>query len=340
MNKDNEILSDPTEVIAPGEDGGTLVLPGENSPKAETSENPEDPEDSETAGSPAADQTGEETSSDYDYDFSDPAKEKPLRPDYVGMTVRSGLLPLECRYSQINSCFRRLPMAYRSYTYINSVTEGIIPPEKYAYAADTGESGMKLARWNICAAIKAVRAFEAAGRHIEFVTARCPAKLAFEDDLYTYVKNILDENDFHSPEKLCLEFPQTVLYQNEDKVRLSLLNMKLLKVRTMMSGAGSKDCPVTAILNLPFDYVLLSPMITMLSDSRARGKAINALIGFYRSLSINVICDGVSNDQQISNLNRADCVGYIPSSGYEGVLTHGRLRMTLKDAVSQKEEDI
>ena len=272
----------------------------------------------------------------------DPAAEaakEPEKPDYVAMTAASGVAPLEMRFSQINSCYRRLPIAYRSYTYINSVLEGVLPPEKYAFAADETERGIRLAKWNIREAIRAIRRFEEAGRNIEFVSVRCPARLALEQDLFAWMQQVLKDNAFDQPEKLCLEFPQSLLYEDAERVRASILSMKLLKVRTMMSGCGEKDCPVTLLMNLPLDYVVLAPWITVRTDSREQGAAVTALLSFLRAIPIDVIADGAASDEQIRMLSRADCWGYIPSSGYTGTVQHGRLRMTLEDALAQKEEE-
>ena len=272
----------------------------------------------------------------------DPAAEaakEPEKPDYVAMTAASGVAPLEMRFSQINSCYRRLPIAYRSYTYINSVLEGVLPPEKYAFAADETERGIRLAKWNIREALRAIRRFEEAGRNIEFVSVRCPARLALEQDLFAWMQQVLKDNAFDQPEKLCLEFPQSLLYEDAERVRASILSMKLLKVRTMMSGCGEKDCPVTLLMNLPLDYVVLAPWITVRTDSREQGAAVTALLSFLRAIPIDVIADGAASDEQIRMLSRADCWGYIPSSGYTGTVQHGRLRMTLEDALAQKEEE-
>lgn len=264
----------------------------------------------------------------------------PAGPDYVAMTLSAGIAPLEMRFAQINSCYRRLPIAYRSFTYINSVLEGVIPPEKYSYAAEAGEEGERLARWSITKAIEAVRALEAAGRHVEFVTARCPVSLTREFDLYAWMKQLLASKRFDAPSKLCLEFPRSILYEDPERTRLALLSLKLLKVRTLMAGCGERDCPDTALLELPFDMVMLSPRMSALADNRDKSQVFNAYVGYLRSLPVEVIGDGLYNDGQISAHSRADCFGYTPSAGYAGAVEHGRLRMTLEEAVSQKEDDV
>ena len=334
-----ESTSGQTDFYGDGKEDALTEENAHSESDAKDSPNASEDNISGTEDVPSAAEESPSDAEDGQSEVPEPVTIEKVNQYYVDMSVKSGVAPLEVRFSQINSCYRRLPMAYRSYIYINSVTEGVLSPERYAYAAETSDNWENLATWSIKAAIRNYRKFTAAGRHVEFITARVPAKLALSEDLYTFMKTLLEEEGFDAPEKLCLEFPRTVLYEDEEKVRSAMLDMKLLRVRTMMSGCGEKDCPVTSLINVPVDFVILAPWLTVQIDSRSHGKQISALIGFLRSLSIEVIADGVLADPQISLLNRADCMGYIPSSGYEGPVMHGRLRMTLKEALAQKEDD-
>lgn len=264
---------------------------------------------------------------------------EPKKPDYLEMTIQSCVLPLEMRYSQINGCYKKVPRAYRGSTFINSIIEGVIPPERYAYAADETDRGVRLSKWNICEAIKSVKKFEEAGRHVEFVSARVSPRLVNEVDFYGYIKAILEENDFKTPEKLCLEFPRSIFYEDPEKARMGMLSMKLLKVKTLVTGVGETDSPVTPLLNLPFDYVLLAPWLVSLTTDRSKQNAMEAFITFLRGLGCEVIAEGVKNDDQIKALSRSDCYGYIPSVSYKGEVEHGRIRMPLDEALLQEEEE-
>ena len=261
------------------------------------------------------------------------------KPDYLELTIQSCVQPIEMRFSQINGCYNKRPVAYRSFTYINSVIEGIIPPERYSYAADETERGVRLSRWTVGEAIKAVKKLEEAGRHFDFVTARISPRLVNEVDFYGYIKGLLDENGLDKPDKLCLEFPRTVLYENEEKVRMAVLSMKLLKVRTLLSGVGEKDCPLTPLFNIPFDFLLLAPWLMPFTVDRNKHVAVESLITFLREIGCKLIADGAKSDDQITALSRTDCYGYIPSPAYSGEVEHGRLRMPLDEAVLQQEEE-
>jgi EAL domain-containing protein (putative c-di-GMP-specific phosphodiesterase class I) len=266
-------------------------------------------------------------------------EQKTVLDKYLEMTVNSCVLPLEMRFSQINGCYRKAPIAYRTFTYINSVLEGTIPPEKYAYAADETDRGIRLTKWNIKEAIKAIGELKYFERKTEFVSCRVSPQIVRQVDFYSFVKDIFDECQFTDCEKLCLEFPKTVLYEDPEQTKMALLSLKLLKVKSMMAGCGDKDNPISPLFDLPFDYVIVSPNLIATLDKRDKQPIMEAFINFLKSTGIDVIADGVRNDKQITILNRADCFGYIPSPAYKGEVNHGLLRMPLDEATLQSDEE-
>ena len=274
-------------------------------------------------------------------DIEDVKPEKPESPEdsYIRMSLSSGVAPLEIRFGQINHCGRKIPIAYRTFTYVNSITEGILPPEKYAYAIEHSEEGERLAKWNIVHVIRVIKAFEAAGRNVRFISARCPAHLCDIEDIYGWLKAIFEEEDFTAPEKLCLEFPRSILFEDMEKVRNFVIAISLTKASTMMAGCGMPDTPVTPLINIPFDYVLLAPWLTAHVTDRGKGSMITEFISFLATLRLSVIGDGVTGDDQMTAFSRADCFGYIPGPDYEGGVLHGNLRMTFGEALSQKDEE-
>lgn len=255
------------------------------------------------------------------------------------MTVDTGVSPLELRLAPIIDSHTKFPFAYRAETLINSVEFGSLPFSCYQHVADNAEAGIRLARWGIKAAIAAIRRFEAKGRKVDFISVRCPAALAAEVELYEWMSALMREEDFHNPDRLCLEFPLSVLSRPAEKVSLAILNMKLLKVRTMLAGAAGAECPCTRLMDVPFDYVLLDPAITCLADSRDKGTVITMLLQYLRSMHAEIIGEGAQNDTQITVLSRSDCAGYIPAENYQGNLPQVSLSMTVDEAILQREEE-
>ncbi len=255
--------------------------------------------------------------------------------DYVRQTLSSGVAPLEMRFAPIFSCNRNRTIAYRSFTYMNSILMGVVSPEKYSFATDSTDRGVRLAEWNVYRAVTSMRKMQDAGRNVSFVTARCPARLALLEDTYAWMQRLIEKFGIDRPEKLCLEFPQSILFEEEEKARLAVLNMKLLNVKTMMSGCGAVDCPVSKLINIPVDYVLVDSSQTVLADSKEKGNVVKAFLGYLNSMGAELIADGVMNDEQVSALNEAECLGYIPSPSYKGTVSVLSLRMSLDDIVNQ-----
>lgn len=269
---------------------------------------------------------------------AEPEEEQPQKPDYLTLTLESRVLPLEMRFSQINNCYRKTPFAYRSYTYVNSVIDGVISPERYSFAADQTEQGIRLSRWNISEAISAAKKFAESGRKTDFITARVSPKIVDQLDFYAYIKEFADSCGIEDYSKLCLEFPRTVLFEDHEKVRAAVLALKLLKIKSMLSGCGESDSAVTPLFDIPFDYVILAPALSYRITDRGKKAAMEAFLAFIRLLGCDVIADNVINDDQISAFVRADCVGYIPSPDYQGTADHGRLRMPLDEALLQSDD--
>ena len=259
------------------------------------------------------------------------------KPDYVKMTLSSGILPLEMRYGGIYGCSDKQPLAYITYTYVNSVMSGVIPPEKYQFASDMSDKGIEIGRWNVIHAIDTIKKLKEAHRKFEFVSARVPAKFLLQNDLHAYMKEIFEHEDFHDGEKLCIEIPRTVLFENEEQVRLGMLNLKLLNIKIMMKGFGEKDTPITMLLNLPFDYVILAPWLTKNLTNKDHFKQVEALLAFTRELGAQCIGQGVDTNDQVSRLSRQEAFGFIPTGNYKGPKMFYKLRMTEKEAIEEEE---
>lgn len=262
-----------------------------------------------------------------------------LHEQYVRQTVKSGVAPLELRYTAINGCYAKMPFAYRTATFLNSVVMGVVKQEEFSFATNVTETGIRLAKWNILEAGRHLKAFAEAGRHVDWISVRCPIALAMNVDLYEWMIAALREAKIEDPSKLCLEFPQSLLLCKEEKARLSVLDMKLLKVRTLLSGVGGVDCPTARLTAIPVDMVLLDEKTTALTNDRNKPNVVPTMVQYLRSMRTEVIANGVADDDQIRTLNRAECLGYTTANRYKGTTEPGARRMTLAQAIAQREEE-
>ena len=72
-----------------------------------------------------------------------------------------------------------------------------------------------------------------------------------------------------------------------------------------------------------FPLYVLKQTKTRLTGDRDKGHVINTLIQYIRSMNIDIIAEGVIEDDQLSVLSRAECIGYIISDENCGTDTDG-----------------
>ena len=114
--------------------------------------------------------------------------------------------------------------------------------------------------------------------------------------------------------------------------------MKLLGVKTMLVGAGNAECPLSRLVDIPVDIVMLAPSVTKWTGSRNKPQLIPTLVPYIKSMRAEVYADGVLNDDQILLLNRSECVGYASVSSYEGKYPTIR-NMGVRVALAQKDTE-
>ncbi len=256
---------------------------------------------------------------------------------YVRMSVKSGIDPLSLRYCPIYHPYRKIPIAYNTSPVVNSIMMGTLDEEQYATTAAYSDAGIKLAEWSIRRAARDLHAFAAAGRNVEFISVPVPSVMVSRCDLAYYVGSVLDEERVRTPEKLCIRFPGTLLLENKKAARTALLDLKLLKVKTLMTDCAAENCPMARLYDIPVDMVTLGPQITAMIDDRDRPQTLPALLSYLSAMGVAAICDGADDDTQLNKLYHAGAIGYMPSDVYHGAGPKTRRDLTVDEAVEQQE---
>lgn len=256
----------------------------------------------------------------------------------VSRTLDSGVLPLVLRYYQINRCDTAMPIAYRTQTIVRSMSHGYLTPKEYAAVCESDEIGFRMAEWNVCEAMRHITRFVESGRKLDWISVCCPSGMVEKVDFYLWMKRLIKKNKFRYPTKLCLEFNTTLLGRRTDAARLAVLDMKLLGVKTMLTGCADETCLTARLVDIPVDLVMLSPSATKWTGSRNKPQLVPTLVSYLKSMRTQVYADGVLNDEQIRLLSRFECEGYATASSYKGERATCR-NMGVRKALAQKDTE-
>jgi len=246
---------------------------------------------------------------------------------------------LELKYQVISDCYSKLPVAYRGETVANSVYMGRLTEKDYTYATDTSSDvGVRLAKWNIVKVISDINQLLLLGRKPLFVSVRCPAALADEEDLYTDIKTIIAKCGLKDASKLCLEFTQSLLYLTGERASKNIIDMKLLGVQTMVSGVGAYDCPASKLLDIPVDWCMLDKNTVALAADRNKPRVLPTFAQYLKSMNVKLMGDGVTDDEQINTLLRLDFAGVTTADKYEGTIKYPFKNLSFEEISIQQEK--
>ena len=257
----------------------------------------------------------------------------------VALTIESGVPPLQLTFTQVNGCYTKRPVAYRTQTRVNSIALGVINYREYGYATEHDDVGNDLAKWSITAALKAAKRFARAGRNIDWISVRCPSNLATDVDLYDFIIDTAAKQKSGFIDKLCLEFPKSLLLREPAAVFKTVSDMAVLKVKTMICGCGAKDMPLTKLADYPLYGAILDKSVAETLSDRNKHDAVPALLGYLKTLGLSLYADGVTDDDQIDAFYRLDCMGYVCGEDYKGNHPFDGFDNSIEFSIDQKEED-
>ncbi|MBQ9468199.1 MAG: EAL domain-containing protein [Clostridia bacterium] len=221
----------------------------------------------------------------------------------------SGLEPITILKRNVYSCNGNPePIAYRTELVINSTILGMLTQEQYQVTADRSERGILLADKALSWVTEAIEAKLAAGERFEWMSLYCPIPMLTKTDLLQKLQELFGGNK-QKRQKLMLEFPAHTLYEEPETLRTALLDLKVLGVKSALTGYGSEYCPMMRLASFPFDYVILEPAVNELMKNESTVKAADTLISYARHLRVEVLATDLEGEADQGNFFRADCFG-------------------------------
>lgn len=231
--------------------------------------------------------------------------------DYVRMSIDAGVPPLELCFYPIVDCESGDALAFRTKTVIHSIVRGDMPEDSYLYVSDVRDIGAELLRHNLQHAIEALNKFDEAECPVAYLSVHCSAEIVENEniDLFTILSEILQKNPSLKPERLCLEFPATLMDRDTERAKTVLLDMKVLKVRTALIGCGAENFPAFKLLTVTPDVVILDPSVTAYASSRGKPQFLPSIVAYVKSMGIEAVAEGTAEDRRPSR--RSECWGYL-----------------------------
>lgn len=239
--------------------------------------------------------------------------------EQVNRMLEEKIEPIELRFQPIYECYNCNHVAYRGAAQVNSLIYGVLDPGDYAEAAEMSEQGVALALASIEKAMRVVNTLKRTHRrYVQWVSVLCPTAALLEKDIYDRLKKLVDAQRFRYAGMICLEFDADVLRLRSDRTYAALDDIKAAGFRVAIRGCGSPDFSLTDLLTFTPDAVFMDPDFIDLLNDRDRTAAVPAMIRYVKSLGIAVVAEGVRDDDMLREMNKIECLGFIPAPDYSG----------------------
>lgn len=225
------------------------------------------------------------------------------------LQIDTGIKPLELKFIPIRDLEEGQPFAFRTKTIINSTVEGVLQEKDYTFVSDNKDICVELLKHNLGHAVYAIEAFKTNRKNIDFVTVRCPSNILQIADIYEVLKDVVYQYPDFDMRKICLEFPSDILDTDIDKASTGLKDIKLLKFKSAIVGAGNKDFKLSKLAYITPDFVFVDKEATSWADNRNKPYMLSRLVSYLASIGVQVINEG--EQKHFRALQRTDSIGFI-----------------------------
>ena len=230
---------------------------------------------------------------------------------YVELSLQSGVSPLELVFVPVADCDTGRPVAFRVQTVIRSVIAGTLRQEDYAHICDKRDTGTELFLQSLRRAAAHISDFKGCTPPIRFISLRCPAEAVENSrtDLYEAIAGVLKKSRITDPSFIMVEFPAEILEKSTDKARRALQDIHSLKVKTMITGCGKEDFPLSKLVTVQPYAVLLDKTAVAWAGNRDKPMLVSSMITYIKNMGIVAYAEGTADKRR--ELRRTDCAGFI-----------------------------
>lgn len=184
---------------------------------------------------------------------------------------------------------------------------GLVPPAQFIpIAEDSGLIG-PIGDWVLTTACHQLRAWQLAGMPPLVVAVNVSAFQFRHQDFLLHVREILNTTGL-APESLKLELTESTLMVGVSDAMAILREIRTLGVRISIDDFGTGYSSLSYLKKLPISELKIDQSFVRDIPHNEDDKVItSAIISLAKSLSLEVVAEGVENEQQVAFLCRHAC---------------------------------
>ncbi|MFD1849601.1 bifunctional diguanylate cyclase/phosphodiesterase [Oceanobacillus bengalensis] len=191
---------------------------------------------------------------------------------------------------------------------------GIVSPGEFIPIAEKTGVIIPITKWVIENACQQCKAWQDKGV-TQAVSVNLSIRLFQSGNLYELVQHVLEKENL-APHLLELEITESMVLYDLDDIILQLQRIRSLGVRVSMDDFGTGYSSIGILDRIPIDTLKLDRLFTVDIETSKKHAIINAIILMAKDLKLDVIAEGVENEEHIAYLTQLGC--YVMQGFYYG----------------------
>jgi len=185
--------------------------------------------------------------------------------------------------------------------------QGLIGPNNFIPQAEENGMILPIGEWVLRAASKQAKYWEKQGFPTPNVAVNLSARQIHQGNLPTLIHDILQHTHL-DPKNLKLELTETFLIHETEETLHTLRELKAMGVHLYIDDFGAGYASLRYLKSFPIDGIKLDiSLIQQLPHNTNDAAIVKAVISMGKALGLQVIAEGVENQEQVDFLEEHDC---------------------------------
>ncbi len=238
-------------------------------------------------------------------------------------------------YQIVMDIQNQVPVGFEALLRWNHPTKGLLSPGSFIQIAEESELILEMDKFMLEQAIKQLLEWREEFNFPMYVSVNISGRQFAHKAFYQEVTRLIKK--YQLPKNsLCLEITERVLIDNLRKASLLLNKLKKLGIRILLDDFGTGYSSLSYLHQLPFDVLKIDrSFVNAMGDVVLDNSIINTIMTLANTLNMEVIAEGIENEEQLKLLRDIDCPygqGYFLSYPLEPSKIHDLLRKMIKNS--------
>ena len=184
---------------------------------------------------------------------------------------------------------------------------GLISPAEFIPVMEDSGMIMPASRWILKQSCEYLRDIRKRTQQELSVAVNFSAPCFYDKGIADYVKHTLSDSGTE-PQHLILEITESTLFEDPQRVRPVLEDLKAMGIRVALDDFGTGQSSLSHLRSFPIDIVKIDrEFIRDIPKDKNDCELVSAIIAMARNMNICVVAEGVEQDAQLAFLRERGC---------------------------------